>query len=62
MVDLPVGASLAITLLVMASTRLCTHTDTISDLDAGGNVLADFHSLTNDLVANDHGVICWTPT
>jgi len=58
----PISTRFAVTVVVMASTGLSTNTDTIANLDASGNVLANSHSLTNDLVADTYRIVGWTPS
>lgn len=58
----PVGTCLTITILVVACTRLCAYTDTISDFDTGRYVFADSDGFANDLMTYAHWIIGGAPT
>lgn len=61
-IDSPICASFAITFLVVASAGLRTNTNTVTDLDTSGNVLAYSDGLTNDFVADTYRIFCWEPS
>lgn len=60
--DLPICTCIAITILVVASTRLGSNANTVSNLDSSGNVLAYSDGLANNLVTDANRVISGSPS
>lgn len=56
-----ISTGLAVTFLIVTSTRLSADTDTVANLDASWYILANTDSLSDDLVADYDRIVCLAP-
>jgi hypothetical protein len=56
-----ISASLAVTFLIVTSTRLSANANPVADLDSCWYILANSNSLADDLVADYDRIVCLTP-